>query len=52
MASQPVDPKPRHIVPPAFNDDEDEGEGSEWGWSDWDGVDWEELRWQLGGPAT
>jgi hypothetical protein len=24
-------------TPPAFLEDED-GEGSEWGWSDWDGV--------------
>jgi hypothetical protein len=35
-------------TPPAFLEDEDEdGEGSEWGWSDWDGVDIGELRWQL-----
>jgi hypothetical protein len=34
-------------APPAFLEDE-EGEGSEWGWSDWDGVGIGELRWQLG----
>jgi hypothetical protein len=34
-------------APPAFLEDE-EGEGSEWGWSDWDGVDIGELRRQTG----
>ena len=30
-------------IPPAFLEDED-GEGSEWGWSDWDGVDLSDFR--------
>lgn len=40
----PIDPivSPPDAIPPAFLDDD--GEGSEWGWSDWDGVEWHELR--------